>query len=108
MSKLPAVRRHIDTSPVQLVRTAALNQRQTALAIHEHHLGARYVSECDQIDTQAVADAARTALDEELSLLDWGMEQAAGSAAKAELVSRKVSMLAQINNRRISRDFGGR
>ena len=49
----------------------------------------------------------RTSLDEELNLLEWGLHRARdGSAAKNELVARKVNMLSTINNRRIARRFG--
>jgi hypothetical protein len=107
MSKLPAIRRPPGASPIELVRTAALSQRQTTLAIFEHHQAARFVSECLQADTEARADVVRTALAEELSLLDWGMQQATGSGAKAELVSSKVSLLRDMNNQLIRRGFGG-
>jgi hypothetical protein len=49
----------------------------------------------------------RAALDEELDLLDYGLRRANGSLARAELVARKVEMLASINNRRVGQRFGG-
>ena len=89
----------------QLVR-AAKAQSRTELDIFRHALNARYVSECERHDAHALSDVVRTALEEEIGNLDWGLEQAAGSAAKAELVSRKIAMQAKINSDRISRRFG--
>ncbi|MFZ1154802.1 MAG: hypothetical protein WAN93_07860 [Solirubrobacteraceae bacterium] len=54
-----------------------------------------------------MADASRAGLEEELDLLDYGMARAGQSAAKVELVARHVERLSAINNRRISRRFGG-
>jgi hypothetical protein len=82
-------------------------QRHTELAIFQHGLEARYLAETDRIDSQAVSDVIRTALEEELSVLDWGLERANGSAAKAEMVARKVTMQSNINSARIARRFGG-
>lgn len=90
----------------QLAR-ATKAQEQTELAIFQHSLESRYLAEIDAIDSQAIADVAKTALEEELSVLDWGLEQAAGSAAKAELVSRLVSLQSKIDAGRIARRFGG-
>lgn len=86
---------------------AARAQRSTELQVFRHGLHARLQAECDRIDSQAAADAMRSALDEELDLLDYGLTRARGSAAKAELVARKVEMLSASNNRRITRRFGG-
>jgi hypothetical protein len=104
MSKLPARLR--DQRPTRIGRAIAA-QRQTELAVFKHHLDTRYIAECTQIDVEALGDVVRTALETELGVLDWGMEQATGSPAKAELVSRKVSMQSKINSARIMRRFGG-
>ena len=106
MSMLPDVTRRDSLSPRQLQR-AARAQQNTELETFQHSLAARFRAECDRIDTYAVADALRTALDEEIDLLAYGMRRAAGSAAKAELVARKAEMLSTINNSRIARRFGG-
>ena len=82
-------------------------QQRTELAIYEHGLAARLRAEADRLDSQAAGDALRAALDEELSLLDWGMNCAGMSQAKVELVARKVDMLSRINNTRITRRFNG-
>jgi hypothetical protein len=89
----------------QLAR-ARRAQLSTELTVFRHGLDARARAEMDAQDTQAVADASRIALDEELDLLDYGLSRAGQSAAKAELVARHVERLAVINNRRISRRFG--
>jgi hypothetical protein len=90
----------------QLTR-AVEAQRRTELAIFEHSLEARYLAECDRIDSQAIADVTRTALEEEMAVLDYGLQAAEGSAAKAELVSRMVSLQSKIDGARIARRFGG-
>jgi hypothetical protein len=107
MNNLPArLGDDLPGQPRQLAK-AIQAQEKTELAIYEHHLLARYSAETDHIDSAALGDAVRASLDEELSLLDWGLERANGSAAKAELVSRKVSLLSTANSRRIVRRFGG-
>jgi hypothetical protein len=90
----------------QLVRAAKARSR-TELAIYRHALAAHYASECERLDAQALSEVVRTALEEEITNLEWGLEQAAGSAAKAELVSRKIAIQSKINSDRITRRFGG-
>ena len=107
MSMLPAVRDDgSGLTPRQLAR-AGRAQRSTELQIFEHGLAARYKAEVDRIDSQALADAARAALEEEFVLLDYGMARAGTSAARLELVSRKLNILSGTNNARLSRRFGG-
>jgi hypothetical protein len=105
MSRVPAGRE--DARSNWQARRAADAQHRTELAIFEHNLGARYLAECDRIDSEALSDVAKAALEEEIAVLDWGMERTAGSAAKAELVARKVAMQSKINSARIARRFGG-
>jgi hypothetical protein len=93
-------------NPRQLAR-ARRAQASTELELFRYGLQARTRAEVDRLDSQAVADASRAALDEELDLLDYGLTQAGGSAAKATLVARHVERLAAINDRRITRRFGG-
>jgi hypothetical protein len=102
--RLPQLR--IERSSRQITR-AATAQSKTELAVYEHHLQSRLEAEIEQIDAQALSDVIRCSLDEEIGVLDWGMEQAEGSAAKAELVSRKVAMQSKINSARIARRFAG-
>jgi len=89
------------------VKQAVRAQAKAELAVFRHALAARAQSEMDCLDSQAVADASRAALDEELDLLDYGLSRAGQSAAKAELVARHVERLAAINGRRLNRRFGG-
>ena len=105
MSTLP-VRFGDDPPTGRDLARAARDRSRAELAIYRHGLGARYRAEADRLDAQALSDAAQTSLEEELNLLDYGLRRAAGSAAKAELVARKVEMLSSINNRRIGRRFG--
>lgn len=92
--------------PSRQLARAARAQEGTELAIYEHQLGARYQAECDRIDSEAIADVTKSALEHELAVLDWGLEQAAGSPAKAELVSRAVALQSKIDSARIARRFG--
>lgn len=106
MSQLPD---RISPRPLhsrQLAR-ATKAQERTELAIYEHHLAARYQVEVDEIDSAAIGDVTKFALDEEMNTLDWGLEKAAGSQAKAELVSRMVAQQSRIDIARIARRFGG-
>jgi hypothetical protein len=93
-------------SPRQLAK-AQRAAADTEMAIYRHALAARLASEADRLESQAAADVLQASLDAELDLLEYGMRRAGGSPAKAELVARKVEMLSSINNRRISRRFGG-
>jgi len=76
------------------------------LEVYRHALESRVLAEIDRLDTQAIGDVSRAALDEEVNLLDYGLARAGQSAAKAALVARHVERLANINDRRISRRFG--
>ena len=93
--------------PSRQLAQATRAQEQTELEIFRHGLAARFHAECDRQDSQALSDVMTTALDEELGLLRYGLDKAAGSAAAAELVSRKVAQFSEINSRRIGRRFGG-
>lgn len=106
MSELPA-RRPAEAGYSRQVGRAVQAQERTELAVFEHHLQARYLAEVERIDAEALGDVVKTALDEELGVMDYGLEQAAGSPAKAELVSRLVSMQSKIDGARIARRFGG-
>lgn len=92
--------------PPRTVAKAGRMQERTELDVFRYGLDARYKTECDRIDSQAAADVLACSLDEEIRLLDHGLSQAGGSAAKAELLGRKVELLSSINNRRIARRFG--
>jgi hypothetical protein len=93
-------------SPRQVVK-ARRAQASTELRLFGYALEARTRSEVDRLDSQAIGDASRAALDEEVDLLDYGLARAGGSAAKAQLVARHVERMAAINDRRITRRFGG-
>jgi hypothetical protein len=103
---LPVRRNRTEMEPRLLAR-AAQAHAETQLAIFRHALAARFQSEADRLDSQAATDAIQASLETELDLLDYGMRRAGGSPAKAVLVARKVEMLSAMNNRRISRRFGG-
>jgi hypothetical protein len=103
MSDLPTPWR--GGQPSRQLTKASRAQERTELAVYEHHLQARYLAECERIDSQAIADVTKGALEEELAVLDWGLQQAAGSPAKAELVSRMVSLQSSIDSARIARRF---
>ena len=90
----------------QLVR-ASRDQASSSLEVFRYGLGVRAAAQIDQLDSQAVADASRAAFEEECDLLDYGLARAGQSAAKAALVARHVERIATINDRRITRRFGG-
>jgi hypothetical protein len=105
MSNLPARLSDIGRPSRALVRAAKATQR-TELAIYDHDLDVRLRVECDRIDSQAIADVTRSALEEEMNVLDWGLERAGHSLAKRELVARMVAQQSRINIDRIGRRFG--
>jgi hypothetical protein len=92
-------------TPRQSAR-AARAQREADLFLFLHRLDAAVATEMDRQDTFALGDVLTTATDEELRFLDHGLALAGSSAAKVELVARKIEMFSNINNRRIARRFG--
>lgn len=82
------------------------DQASAALAVFRYGLQTRVQAERDRLDSEAVADASRTALELELDLLDFGLGRAGQSAAKAALAARHVERLVSINDRRLTRRFG--
>jgi hypothetical protein len=104
MPNLPA--RLTDRGSPGALRRATRDTEQTKLSIYRHHLDARRRAEFDRIDSQAIADVARSALDAEMDVLDSCMAKAGDSTAKRELVARMVALQSDIDIRRISRRFG--
>jgi hypothetical protein len=94
-------------SSPRLIAKAKRAKESNDLAVYRYDLGAAARALMDQADSWAAHDANRTALECELDLLDYGLARTGGSAAKAELVARTVSRLSNINDRRITRRFGG-
>lgn len=107
MSLLPApLDDDTGLNPRQVVK-ARRAQASTELRLFSYALEARTRAEVDRLDSQAIGDASRAALDEEVDLLDYGLARAGSSAAKTQLVARHVERMAAINDRRITRRFGG-
>jgi hypothetical protein len=106
MSLLPATLNDDTGLTPRQIAKAQRAEASTRLRIFGHGLDARAQAECSQQDTQAIADASRTALTEEMDLLDYGLARAGGSAAKIELVARAVQRMAAIDDRQIIRRFG--
>jgi hypothetical protein len=90
----------------QLAKAQRL-QSDTQLDLFRYQLGARLRSEMDRADSEAIADAVRVALQEELSLLSDMLARAGTSQTALELLSRKLEILSSANNRRLARRFGG-
>lgn len=107
MSYLPARLDDDGSFLPRQVEKARRMQASTELEVFRHALQARALADIDQLDTQAIADATRAALDEEVELFDYGMSRVGQSSAKAALIARHVERLATINDRRITRRFGG-
>jgi hypothetical protein len=106
MPLLPERTREPGVLSLPQTRQAAHELGKAELKAFRHGLEAAVVAECDRQDAQAAADACSASLEAELDLLDYGLHRANGSAAKTELVARKVNRLAAINDSRIARRFG--
>ena len=107
MSLLPALLNDDTGLNRRQVEKARRAQAATGLHLFGYTLETHTLAEMDRLDSQAAGDASRAALDEEIDLLEHGLARAGGSAAKAELAARRVERLANINDRRITRRFGG-
>lgn len=94
-------------SNARQIAKARRAQADAELEVFRYGLGAQMRADFDRHDSQSIADASKAALESELDLLDYGMARAGMSAAKVELVARHVERLATINDRRITRRFGG-
>lgn len=92
-------------SPRQVMK-AQRAQASTELELFAYSLQARLRAEVDRVDSEALSDATRAALQEELDFLKDGLAQARTSATALELVSRKLDLLANANTRRLVRRFG--
>jgi len=90
-----------------LNRRARKAEASTALELHRYRLGARFRAQVDIYESQALADANRAAVCEEMDLVDYGLSRAGTSAAKIEMTARAAQRMATINERRIMRRFGG-
>ena len=111
------LRKYLSLLPAPLNDDSGLSSRQLAAAkrdkaiadleVFRYGLGARARAQIDQLDSQALGDASRAAYESEVELLDYGLAQAGQSAAKAALAARHVERAAAINDRRITRRFGG-
>lgn len=88
------------------LKRASEAQANAALEVFRYSLGAQARSQIDQIDSEALDDASRVAIECELGLLDDGLAKAGTSAAKAAIVARHVERNVNIDDRRISRRFG--
>jgi hypothetical protein len=82
-------------------------EADTALELHRYKHGARFRGQIDIYDSEAVADANHAAACMEMDLLEYGLSRAGSSGAKVEIVARASQRVAIINDRRITRRFGG-
>lgn len=105
MSDLPAVWQA--GRPHRSLAKATRATERTELAIYEAELHARFKTEVDQIDSRAIADAVKGALEEEMRVLDEALAAAGDSIAKRELVARMVAIQSRIDSSRIARRFEG-
>ena len=106
MSKLPVIFADSEDRPPRYLMRAERMKRVSEMEVFQHELQASALTAIDQIDAQTTADAARCSLEEELRLLDEGLNRAGTSKAAIELVARKVNIVSNINDRRIVRHFG--
>lgn len=89
----------------QVIRAAQALER-TESAIYAHELEVRYLAEIEHIDAAALAEVVKGSLEMEIAFYDEAMTKAAGSAAKAQLIADKLSILSKTNSARIARRFG--
>lgn len=82
-------------------------QASNSLEVFRYGLGAQARAQIDIHDSQALADANRAAVSEEMDLLDYGLSRAGASTAKVEITARAVQRMGTINDRRITNRFGG-
>ena len=90
----------------QVARKARRAKERTDLEVYRYGLGAGARSQMDQSDTWSAHDAAETAMEAELDLLNRGLAKAQ-SPAGAEIVGRWVNRLSNSDARRFARRFGG-
>lgn len=93
-----------DLSPWQVGRARRI-AAGAELEVFRHTVRAQAMAAMDAADSQALADAARAALDEELRLFDEGIARAGTSQTKLALVSQKLALVSQANNARLARRF---
>lgn len=84
----------------------AIATRRAERGLERHALNRAFAIEQTRIDTRAVGEVITTSLEEEFHTYDYGMYLAKGSAAKQELLARKLEMMSQLNNRLITHRFG--
>jgi hypothetical protein len=107
MSFLPAPSNDDSGLNRRQVLKARKAEADTALELHRYSLGARFRGQVDVYDSQALSDANRAAVSEEMDVLEYGLSRAGASAAKVEMTARALQRMAAINDRRITRRFGG-
>ena len=82
-------------------------EADTAVELHRYKHGARFRAQIDIYDSLALAEANHAAVSSEMEMLDYGLSRAGLSAAKIEITARAAQRMAIINDRRITRKFGG-
>jgi hypothetical protein len=105
-SYLPARRDDVRSS--RHLTRAAKKQRRAELTLFEAGLDIRVEAEIEQIEARALGEVVRTAIDEEVRTLQFGLERGEGSQAVARLVANKVELLSRINDQRLAEKFGRR
>jgi hypothetical protein len=93
-------------SPRLPSRKASRAVAKSHMRVFHHELEVWAMLEEERQESEAVADASRTSLEQELRLLREGLALAGQSAAALNLVSRRVELQANIDTRRITRRWG--
>lgn len=78
----------------------------TMLELHRYMLGAQFRAQISIYDTQALGDANRAAVSEEIELLEYGLRRAGSLGAGVEIVARASQRMALLTDRQIIRRFG--
>jgi hypothetical protein len=84
----------------------ARTQRAAELEVFRYGVSAGVTVFKQQIDSRMAAQAAWSALSEEVRFLNDGLSLVGDSRVGQELLARKLNVLATANDWRISRDYG--
>jgi hypothetical protein len=79
----------------------------TALEVHGHRRDARKLAASAEALIEALADVNRTAMNEEMDLVDSGIVRAGGSQLKSASVARALQRQVTLGDRIVYRTFRG-
>ncbi len=89
------------------IERAKKDEEDTAVGINHHQLQASALVQIHMAYSGARADATRFDIEEEIDVLEKGVELAKGREAALEIVARKVNTLSNADSIDFIRTFGG-